>query len=309
MRTGALHNSPASVAAVALIVLLIAGSAGVQAARDRWFPRPPVAEHLLYVRSGDAVRRLAGAYQPLFADIYWIKTVQHYGSDRLGRTAERRYQLLYPLLDLTTSLDPYFTIAYRFGAFFLADVYPDGAGRPDQAIALLEKGLRVEPQKWEYAQDIGFVYYWAVGDYARAAEWYLRASKMPGAPNWMALVAASMAGGVDRRAARFLWSQILATADVDWIRRGAERRLAQFDAMDAIDAINAHLRPFVALMPDGPITWERLASAGAIRRVPLDPAGVPFALNPWWGEVTVAPESPLFPMPIERPPARAGAAR
>ena len=36
------------------------------------------------------------------------------------------YALLYPLLDITTTLDPRFNIAYRFGAIFLAEPYPGG---------------------------------------------------------------------------------------------------------------------------------------------------------------------------------------
>ena len=44
----------------------------------------------------------------------------HRGSDE--------YQLLYPLLDITTTLDPHFNIAYRFGAIFLSEPYPGGAG-------------------------------------------------------------------------------------------------------------------------------------------------------------------------------------
>ena len=55
--------------------------------------------------------------------------------------ADADYALLYPLLDITTTLDPLFNIAYRFGAIFLAEAYPAGAGRPDLAIALLEKGI------------------------------------------------------------------------------------------------------------------------------------------------------------------------
>src|SRR5439155_7737384 len=70
------------------------------------------------------------------------------------------YSLLYPVLDITTSLDPRFTIAYRFGAVFLAEAYPRGPGRPDLAVALLEKGIREQPDKWEYMEDIGFVHYW-----------------------------------------------------------------------------------------------------------------------------------------------------
>ena len=58
-----------------------------------------------------------------------------------GRPPRPDYPLLYPLLDLTTTLDPVFNIAYRFGSIFLAEPYPGGAGRPDLAITLLEKGL------------------------------------------------------------------------------------------------------------------------------------------------------------------------
>ena len=86
------------------------------------------------------------------------------------------YTLLYPLLDLTTTLDPHFNIAYRFGSIFLAEAYPGGAGRPDLAIALLEKGLRARPDKWEYMQDIGFVHYWWRHDYQAAAAWFDAAS-------------------------------------------------------------------------------------------------------------------------------------
>ena len=73
--------------------------------------------------------------------------------------------MLYPLLDLTTTLDPYFSIAYRFGAIFLGEAYPGGPGRPDLAIALLQKGLAAQPEKWQYMQDLGFVYYWHMRDY------------------------------------------------------------------------------------------------------------------------------------------------
>ena len=56
----------------------------------------------------------------LAADIYWLRVVQHFGGDRLNHRAARPFELLQPLLDLTTTLDPQFTAAYRFGAIFLA---------------------------------------------------------------------------------------------------------------------------------------------------------------------------------------------
>jgi tetratricopeptide (TPR) repeat protein len=291
--------------AVGVALLLIGAAASLQAARDRWMARPPVPERLLYLQSGAAVQRMALGFDPLVADLYWIRAVQHYGGDRLGRATGRRYELLHPLLDITTTLDPHFSIAYRFGAFFLADEYPSGAGRPDQAIALLEKGLRAEPQKWEYAQDIGFVHFWSMGDFAGAAEWYLRASKMPGAPDWMGPLAASMAMGSDRRQSRFLWEQLLETTESDWIRRSAQQRVQQLDAMDQIDRFNEILRARAAELPSGPLTWEQVIRAGVARRVPLDPAGVPYAIDGERREVMLSPESPLYPLP-RMPEARVG---
>ena len=88
-----------------------------------------VTGNLLYVRSPEFLKRAALSYDALLADVYWIRAVQHYGGTKLTTGAQKQYDLLYPLLDLTTSLDPYFTIAYRFGAIFLAENQPGGAGR------------------------------------------------------------------------------------------------------------------------------------------------------------------------------------
>ena len=142
--------------------------------------RRSTTENLLYVRSPEAMKRLALSYDSLLADLYWIRAVQHYGGTRLSTDPNKRYDLLYPLLDLTTSLDDRFNIAYYYGSTFLAEPPPGGPGRPDLAIALLEKGLRAQPDKWEFAQWIGFVHYWWRQDYQQAAAWFSRAAEFPG---------------------------------------------------------------------------------------------------------------------------------
>ena len=138
----------------------------LQAGRDAAYPRGSApSERLLYTRSGTAVKRLALEFDALAADVYWIRAIQHYGGDRLARRSDAgSYELLQPLLDLTTTLDPFFTIAYRFGAIFLSEAPPGGPGRPDQAIALLEKGIAAQPEKWQYFHDIAFVHYWHLHD-------------------------------------------------------------------------------------------------------------------------------------------------
>jgi len=261
--------------------LCLAAAVALHAFADRWAPPPSVdAPALLYVRSAVVAKRVAPGHAGLAADVYWIRTLQHFGQERLAPPGHvRNYSLLYPLLDLTTTLDPYFSIAYRFGAIFLGEPYPDGPGRPDLAIALLRKGLAAQPGKWQYMQDLGFVYYWHLRDYKAAAEAFQRASQMPGAPNWLRpLAAVTLAEGGHRTASRAMWEQ-LAQADEEWLRGAAQLRLAQLDAMDTMDG------------------WRRARAAGANPPLPSDPSGTPFVIDPASGDITVARESKLFPLP------------
>ena len=272
----------------------------LQIARDRAFPADPVVQQLLYVRSPQVVDRLVLGFDALAADVYWIRAIQHYGSDRLDTTGRiRKYQLLYPLLDLATSLDPYFNIAYRFGAIFLSEAYPGGAGRPDLAVNLLRKGIAAQPGKWEYYHDIAFVNYWQLHDTQAAAEWFRRAAQQPDAPNWLMPVAAAMlTQGADRTSARFIWRQMLA-ADQEWLRNRALRGLQQIDALDQIDQLEAVVHKFPPL-PGERYSWFNLIRRFLLQRVPVDPTGTPYELDPETGRVHVSERSPLYPMPEER---------
>jgi len=305
-----MHRHLQTVGVAALALALLAGAAQIQAARERAYPPGGDAADTLYVRSGAAVRRMAGAYGPLAADVYWIRAIQHYGGTKRRLAAAARlppppamlaaptsdeYALLYPLLDITTTLDPRFNIAYRFGAVFLAEPYPNGPGRPDLAIALLEKGLRERPDKWEYMQDIGFVHYWYRHDYRTAAEWFQRASGVPRAPWWLrSLAATTIAQGGDRRSSRVMWESIRQSAEVDWLRQDAERRLLQLNALDQIDELQAIVDRYVAQAGTAPADWQTLVRAG-LRGVPVDPAHVPYELAD--GKVRLSQRSPLWPIP------------
>lgn len=278
----------------------LAAAVSLQAARDRAYPRDErQSEQLLYVRSGAALNRIALSFDALAADVYWIRAIQHYGGDRLaGPKAAAKYQLLYPLLDITTTLDPYFNIAYRFGAIFLSEAYPGGPGRPDQSVALLRKAIVAMPHKWQYYHDIGFVYYWRLRDYQTAALWFQRAAAQPNAPNWLQPLAASMlARGQDRTAARFLWQQI-ARSEEPWLRRSAERALVQLQALDQIDQLESLANRFPPASGER-YSWLLLIDKRVLSRAPVDPSGTPYEIDPATGRVRVSEASPLYPMPEE----------
>lgn len=282
---------------LAAATLCLAAAVALQVARDRAWPRETASvQQILYVRSPAVLQRLVLGFDALAADVYWIRAIQHYGGQRRTSAGTRSYDLLYPLLDITTTLDPHFNIAYRFGAIFLSEPYPGGPGRPDQAVALLRKGLAAHPTRWQYHHDIAFVYYWSLRDPIAAAAWFQRAADQPGAPNWLAPVAAAMlAKGNDRASARVLWRQILQSEE-EWLRRGAQRALAQLDALDQLDELNRHLAS-AGLPAAPPYSWSALIRAGRLRGVPRDPAGTPYKLDPETARARLSPTSPLFPLP------------
>ena len=284
---------------VALLVVLMGAVAGLQALHERGGgPPASTTVNMLYVRSPEAMTRLALSYDALLADVYWIRAVQHYGGTKLSTDPDKKYDLLYPLLDLTTSLDPRFNVAYTFGSIFLSEPPPGGPGRPDLAIALLEKGLRAQPEKWEFAQQIGFVHYWWRQDYEEAAAWFARAAAFPNAPFWIApLAAVTLAQGGSRESSRLLWQQIEQAEELEWFRDEARRRLRQLDAMDQLDGLRQVVAAFERRVGRLPSGWEDLQRAGSLPGIPVDPTGTPYRLES--GIVSLGRDSRLFPLPTE----------
>src|SRR5262245_16713171 len=139
MRTKPVKHSP--LLWVLLVVFLVSATT-MQVALEGKLQRPTVKADVQWVQSPGLMRRLAVGFNAIWADIYWIRAVQYYGSTSLSKDQNKNFDQLYPLLDITTSLDPHFNIAYRFGAILLSEGFPHGPGNTKQAIMLLQKGMR-----------------------------------------------------------------------------------------------------------------------------------------------------------------------
>ena len=290
---------PFSVAMVTLVALFVS-SAEV---RDRAYAASRLETQLLYIPDGEVLGRMALSFDVLLADVYWIRALQHYGGTKRSEDGEKSYELLGPLLDIATTLDPRFNAAYRFGAIFLTEGYPNGPGRPDLAIALLQKGIDVMPDKWQYYMDIGFIYYWWLQDYDSAGAWFEKAADVPGASWWLrSLAANTLAAGGSRASSRLLWQQMLDTADSDWLRTEATRRLTQLQALDDIDELIGAARRFIDLRGRPPRSWDELVDAGLLVAFPVDPTGRPYVMDFATGTINVSSDSVLHPLPGETLP-------
>jgi hypothetical protein len=287
---------------VLVLFCLLAVSSQLQLEDRIRTPKPTESTSVTWLRSPNLVRNLTLGYNAIWADLYWIRAVQYFGGTKLSTDQRKSYELLYPLLDITTTLDPLFNIAYRLGAILLSEGYPSGAGRTDQAIVLLEKGMRAMPDKWQYLHDVGFIYYWWRRDSATAAKWFLKAAEIPGAPNWLHPVAATMLNeGGERETARKLWEDMLNNAEHEWLREAARRGLMQVHAEEHLDL----LRPIVNRFRDQtgrfPKSWREVVEAGLLRQAPVDPTGIMYELDPETGVADVGPGSFLYPLRTRAP--------
>jgi len=278
---------------------LLASAIAVQAV---WLkPRPDrTLPAVLYLQSPAMARRLALSMDSLAADLYWVRALQHFGATRLQSAGPRTFDNLYPFLDLATSLDPRFVVAYRFGAIFLSEAPPGGPGRPDLAVRLLEKGIAASPERWQYFQDIGFVHYWWTGDYAKAAAAFSKGAAIAGSPWWMkSLAAVTLTQGGDRQTSRLLWRALSQSAENEWLRRDAQRRLLQLDALDQIDQLHTVVATASAAGLTPPWSWAQLLQAGTLGTMPIDPTGVPYVIDMTSGRIDAGRHSPLWPLPTE----------
>jgi hypothetical protein len=250
-------------------------------------------EEVLYVNSPDFVRRMSLGYTGLAANIYWTRTVQYFGRKAIFKA--ERFDLLEPLLRLTTSLDPNLIVAYHFGSVFLAQRPPYGAGEPYKAIDFVKQGIEQNPKEWKLWVDLGFIHYMELKDFVAAAHALEQGSKVPGAHPFMKTTAASLAQrGGDYATARALWMFALETTKDELIRDNAVKHLRALEVDEVVPKLEELARLYRQRTGSEPRSFAEMVAAGWLRRIPVDPLGMPYKLMAG-GRVEVAdPESLPF---------------
>jgi hypothetical protein len=250
-------------------------------------------EDVLYIPSAKVLKRMSLGYTGLAADIYWTRTVQYFGWKHKQHDME--YNLLYPLLYITTELDPHLLVAYEFGAAFLSQQPPNGAGQPDKAVDLVERGIKYNPNEWRLYYELGFVHAMERHDYIAAADAFRRGSQVPNAHPFLKVLAASMAQhGGELETARMLWETTWKTTEDPMIKMNAERHLRALLVDETVPKLEEIVRTYRERTGIQPTSFLELVRAGYLRGVPLDPTGHPYKLRPDGGVEVQDPDSLPF---------------
>jgi hypothetical protein len=235
------------------------------------------SQEVLYVPSPKIIRRMSLGYTGLLADVYWTRVVQYFGAKH--RAHAMQYPLLGPLLDITVELDPHLIIAYQFGSTFLAQKPPEGAGEPDKAVALVERGIATNPNHWKLYYELGFLQYMERDDPAAAARAFDRGSTIPGSHPFLKILAAAMAQHAGEiQTARMLWTTTYETAQDPMIRENAFKHLRALKVDEDIAHLDALVAEYSKRTGRAPESWGALIQAGLIAGIPVDPLGHPYRL-------------------------------
>ncbi len=205
--------------------------------------------------------------------------MQYYGA-RVGMPGAN-FDLLWPLLDVTTTLDPHLMAAYRFGAIFLSEPGEGGAGRPDLAIELVKRGIAANPNEWRLQTDLGFLYYWRMKDYKDAAQLTRKRARIPKRRCGSKLMAARIAQkGGSIETSRMIWSELYESTKDPRIKKTATQQLISLKAQDD----EAHLDQLAAEYKNRfghyPASFRDMIAAGLLSFTPADPAGFAYVLGP-----------------------------
>lgn len=278
-----------------LLLLLAIGFAGVWRLQEHIDVQRAGMYHEnddLVLRSGKLIKAMSLEYAPLVADIYWTRAVQYFGWKR--QQHDHNLKLLWPLLDVTTTLDPNLVVVYRFGSTFLSEPAPRGAGQPDLGIALLERGILANPDEWRLYEDLGFIYYFELHDYTKASAAFLEGSKNPKSLIWMKVMAAKIAGeGESFSTSVFLWDEIYQSTKDPELKKNAHTHLQLLKVEQDCRQLDALADEFQQRAGRRPRHVGELVQAGMLKHLPVDPEGYPYTFGPD-GKAELNLESPLL---------------
>jgi tetratricopeptide (TPR) repeat protein len=264
--------------ASALLLICLVASAFALHHLDRIRTRATL-EEVLYIPSPKVVKRLSLGYDGLLADVYWTRAVQYFGTKHFQGSQD--YHLLAPLLEITTVLDPHLTVAYEFGAAFLAPKPPFGPGEPERAVQLVEYGIRNNPNEWKLYYNLGFIYYTGLKDYAKAADAFARGSTVPDAHPFLKVMAAQMAAHAgELEMARMMWTTAYQTARDRNIRANAITHLRALQVDEDVTNLERLVSLYRQRTGHSPSTFSDLQAAGMLRALPVDPFGRTYKLTP-----------------------------
>jgi len=234
-------------------------------------------EDFKYLPSGKFLKGAALSFDEILADLLWIKAIGYFGGHY---HTDKNFQWLKQILNVTTTLDPYFDDPYEFGGIVLAAELRD----VDGSIAILKKGMRHVPKHhkryWYLPFYTAFNYMYYKGDYKTAAHYMEIAASFPQRPAYLPLLVSRLYANTDDPgiAIPFL-EKMKERAASSEMRDELDQRIKEIRVKQHILLLTRARDSFKAATGIFPRSVEQLFEKGFIKEIPTDPFGGRYYLD------------------------------
>ncbi|MEO0118761.1 MAG: hypothetical protein ABIK66_06530 [candidate division WOR-3 bacterium] len=229
--------------------------------------REILLQELMYFPSGKFLKEIAIEYDNLLSDFVWLRAIQYYG---FHLVTDRKFDYLFHIFDIITTLDPRFAGAYHFSSFCLAW----DAKKPDSAIYLLKRALIYDPFNWQHYFDIGFINYMITKNYEEAGYYFYLAAQLPGtwkiSERWAAF---SYGKSPKKEFAEILWQDIYNSTDNEQLKKIAKRGLKVLKREKDLEYLQIAVDKFIQNKKREPTSLLELYKEGYIDSIPQEPFG------------------------------------
>lgn len=224
-------------------------------------------ERFMFLPKGEYLKTSSLGYDQLVADIVWLQAIQVIGDKRIS---EEGYIWIYHALDVVTTLDPKMDYAYQVGGVILSTL----GKKIDLSNAILEKGLRENPNIWQIPFYLGFNHFFYMDDYKKAAEYLTIASRLPGRPFYIPQLAATLQveQGNPEVALEFLERAYKETED-ERIKKEIENKTREVMIARDIIFLEGGVRRYIEIYKKNPESLEDLVTGKVIDMIPKEPFG------------------------------------
>jgi hypothetical protein len=224
-------------------------------------------EELRVLPRGEYLKPVLLGYHHFAADLLWLRTLQTIGQRSV---TSLEYEWLYHALDVITTLDPRYDYAYQAGGIILTEF----AERVDLSNRLYIKGMEANPTVWQLPFYLGYNHFFYLHDDAKAGEYMLRASGLPGRPHFLPFLATRLAaaGGSPEVALDFLGEMLRQTEDVQ-IKEQIELRIKELIIERDLRMLEDAVQRYTQFAGKPPVNLQQLLTAGLLTAIPGEPFG------------------------------------
>lgn len=255
-------------------VTLFTGLHLLQASLDAQKAVTPKLQRFMYLPQGEFFRVAVLGYEQVVADLLWIQTIQAMGERKVSEEAGH---WIYHALDVITTLDPRFVRVYEAGGIALTTL----VSHVEESNRILAKGISHNPEVWQLPFYLGFNYYFEYAEDQKAAEYIAQAAKLPGAPTFLAPMAAKLyvSARTPQDAIDFLL-QVYAQATDENVKRALERRLKEVVVERDLLLFEEAIGRYRDRYQRPPARLEDLIQPGLLRELPKEPFGGRYLYDP-----------------------------